>query len=54
MNINNTIVECATEDKFIFESGADSVGDWITVISDGTNWSLRGLGADATSITCET
>lgn len=53
-NLNNTITECDAEDVFTFENGADSIGDWITVISDGTNWSLSGLGADGSSISCTT
>ena len=33
------------------ELGADAIGDYLEVISDGTNWYVTGMFANATSIT---
>lgn len=49
--VNGASVAGANEDTITFADGAAVVGDWVRVISDGTNWYVCGVGQAASSIT---
>lgn len=49
--VNGATVAGANEDTITFADGAAAVGDWVEVISDGTNWYVSGQGAGAGAIT---
>ena len=49
--VNGASVLGANEDTITFADGAAVVGDWVEVISDGTNWYVSGIGSAASSIT---
>ena len=48
--VNGASVPAVAEDTVTFTDGAAAIGDWIEVISDGTNWYVSGLGVAATAI----
>ena len=49
--VNGAIVESDSTDRVTFEDGAESVGDFIEISSDGTSFFLFGNGNAASSIT---
>lgn len=49
--VNGASVLGANEDTITFAASAAVVGDWVEVISDGTNWYVSGIGSAASSIT---
>lgn len=51
INVAGTPAACATEDVISFVSGG-AVGDWFTVISNGTAWYIDGLSLTAAKLTC--
>lgn len=56
-NMYGTVMELSTVQAVAgattinLELAADTVGDWIEVYSDGTNWYVRGAMAQAASVT---
>jgi hypothetical protein len=51
VTVNGASVLGADEDTITFAHAAENVGDWASVISDGTDWYVSGLGSAASSIT---
>ena len=49
--VNGAIVEADAVDRVTFEDDAESIGDFIEIHSDGTNYILLGKGNAASSIT---
>ena len=49
--VNGAIVESDATDRVTFEDGAESIGDFIEISSDGTSFFLFGNGNAASSIT---
>jgi len=49
--VNGASVVAADEDQINFVATAETVGDFIDIWSDGTNWYVYGIGASAGSIT---
>lgn len=49
--VNGASVAAADEDTITFADGSAVVGDWVEVVSDGTNWYVSGQGAAAGGIT---
>lgn len=51
VDVNSTLVLGAAEDTISFVATAETVGDWVTVESDGTNWYVNGVGQAVGGIT---
>ena len=49
--VNSTDVPGSNEDTVTFVDSAESLGDWVELVSDGTNWYISGLGHTTGSIT---
>ena len=49
--VNGAIVESDATDRVTFEDGAESIGDFIEISSDGTSFFLFGNGHAASSVT---
>ncbi len=49
--VNSTFVAASNEDTISFVASAETIGDFVEVICDGTNWFANGVGASAGSIT---
>ena len=49
--VNGAIVESDATDRVTFEDGAESIGDFIEISSDGTSFFLFGNGNASSSIT---
>lgn len=49
--VNSVFVPAANENTISFVATAETVGDYVEIESDGTNWYVKGLGAGAGSIT---
>lgn len=49
--VNGDSVLGTDEDTITFADGAAAVGDWVEVVSDGTNWYVSGQGGGAGAIT---
>lgn len=49
--VNGASVLGADEDTITFAATAENPGDWVDVVSDGTNWYVSGVGSAASSIT---
>lgn len=49
--VNSVFTPAANENTISFVASAESVGDYITLVCDGTNWYAEGVGASAASIT---
>ena len=49
--VNSTNVPAADENTITFSASADTVGDYVDLVSDGTNWYVNGLGTAAGAIT---
>ena len=51
--VNSAVVACSGEDKINFIADGEEIGDFVQVISDGTNWNIiRSRGETAAKITC--
>ena len=51
--VNDAIVVCAVEDKIQFIADGEEIGDFVEIISDGTNWNIiNSRGETASKITC--
>jgi len=49
--VNSVFVAAADENTISFVASADTVGDYVDLVSDGTNYYVSGVGALAGSIT---
>ena len=49
--VNSVNVPGADENTITFSASADTVGDFVDLTSDGTNWYVSGLGTSAGAIT---
>ena len=49
--VNSVNVPGADENTITFSASADTVGDFVDLTSDGTNWYVSGLGTSASAIT---
>lgn len=49
--VNDAAVAGSNENTISFVASAESIGDYVDLISDGTNWYVSGLGVTAGSIT---
>jgi hypothetical protein len=53
LSVNNADVACSAEDSINFIADGETVGDYVTLISDGTNWLITGSDAEtAAKVTC--
>lgn len=50
-DVNSTLVPADAEDTINFVATAETIGDYVNLWSDGTNWYVEGIGAQAGSIT---
>ena len=50
-SVDNVSILAAAEDSINFAFGAETIGDWITVVCDGTQWIARGTGHASGGIT---
>ena len=50
-NVNSVFVPAANENTISFVATAETVGDYINIVSDGTNYYVDGFGAGTGSIT---
>ncbi len=50
LNIASTLTTVDAADSVTFEEGADNIGDWIEVVSDGTSWLVYGVGLNSSSL----
>lgn len=50
LNIASTLTTVDAADSFTFELGAENIGDFVDVISDGTSWLVYGVGLSASSL----
>lgn len=48
--VNSTFVPAANETTITLSASAETVGDYLDIISDGTNYYISGVGAAASSI----
>ena len=51
VDVNSTRVNWTGASLVNFQDGADTIGDWVEIRSDGTNWYVDGFGEQASSIT---
>ncbi len=49
--VNSTLVPGADENTITFSASADTVGDFVELNCDGTNWYVFGMGTAAGAIT---
>jgi hypothetical protein len=49
--VNSTNVPGADENTITFSASADTIGDFVELVGDGTNWYVFGLGTSAGAIT---
>jgi hypothetical protein len=53
LSVNNADVACSAEDQINFIADGETVGDYVSLVSDGTNWLIAGSDAEtAAKITC--
>lgn len=52
--VNGASVDAADEDQINFVASAETIGDHIEIICDGTDWYASGVGSQAGSITATT
>lgn len=50
-DVNSTLVPAANENTISFVASAETIGDYIEIYSDGTNFYAYGIGAAAGAIT---
>jgi len=51
LTVNGALVAAVAEDQINFIQSASVAGDWIEIVSDGTQWLVSGAGSAAGSIT---
>ena len=49
--VDSTFVAASDENTISFVASAEAVGDYVDIVSDGTNWYDNGVGSGAGSIT---
>ena len=49
--VNSVFVPASNENTISFVASAETIGDYISIVSDGTNYYVNGVGALAGSIT---
>jgi hypothetical protein len=49
--VNSTLVPGADENTITFSASADTIGDFVELKSDGTNWYVFGMGTASGAIT---
>jgi len=49
--VNSTLVPAADENTITFSASADTVGDFVELNCDGTNWYVFGMGTASGAIT---
>lgn len=49
--VNSVNVPAANENTITFSASAETVGDWLEIVSDGVNWYVNGVGTAAGAIT---
>lgn len=49
--VDSTFVAASDENTISFVASAEAVGDYVEIISDGTNWYVNGVGSGSGSIT---
>ena len=52
--VNSALVSSANRNTITFAHAADTVGDYVDLVCDGTNWYVNGIGTTAASITFTT
>jgi len=51
--VNDAIVVCAVEDKIQFIADGEQIGDFVELVSDGTNWNIvDSRGEGSAKLTC--
>ena len=50
--VNGGVIGCVDEDTVTFTASAAISGDWVSLVSDGTNWYVTGQAFAATGIAC--
>lgn len=50
LNIASTLTTVDAADSFTFELGAENIGDFVEIVSDGTSWLVFGVGLSASSL----
>lgn len=50
--VNGGVIGCVDEDTITFTASAAISGDWVSLMSDGTNWYVTGQAFAATGIAC--
>lgn len=50
--VNGGVIGCVNEDTITFTASAAISGDWVYIVSDGTNWYMTGQAFAATGIAC--
>lgn len=51
VEVNGAVVAGVNEDTITFVNSAESLGDWVELVADATNWYVRGSGALSGAIT---
>ena len=49
--VNSVNIPAATENTISLVASAETIGDWVEIVCDGTNWYATGVGTSAGSIT---
>jgi hypothetical protein len=49
--VNSTLVPAADENTITFSASADTIGDFVELNCDGSNWYVSGMGTSAGAIT---
>lgn len=52
--VNSVLVSSANRNLITFAHAADTVGDYVDLVCDGTNWYVNGIGTAAGAITFTT
>lgn len=50
--VNGGVIGCVDENTITFTASAAISGDWVDLVSDGTNWYMTGQAFAATGIAC--
>ncbi len=53
LSVNNADVACSGEDQLNFVIDGETIGDWVEIVSDGTQWIITGSEVEtAAKLTC--
>lgn len=53
LSVNNADVACSAEDQLNFVTDGETIGDYVTLVSNGTNWYITGSDVEtAAKLTC--